>query len=244
MTDFKTSDRDVNRAIRSWLREDRHEDVSRVAGAVLDQVDTIPQRRSTWWPARRTPTMNKFLAIGLGAAAVVVVALIGVQLIGSPGTNGIGGPVTNSSPEPATAEPTPSQSARRGPRRPSRLHGQLALGGRAVPPLTVDHPGPWLVRGSRRRILLKNANGGPPDGAVRDRGVGPCRSTHPERPVPLGDAPCPTRPPPPSMRSWPRWDPGVAQCLEPRRTSPWAGMPGSRSPSRCPMARRALQPRL
>ncbi len=74
MTDFKTSDRDVNRAIRSWLREDRHEDVSRVAGAVLDQVDTTPQRRSTWWPARRTPTMNKFLAIGLGAAAVVVVA--------------------------------------------------------------------------------------------------------------------------------------------------------------------------
>ena len=75
MTDFKTSDRDVNRAIRSWLHEDRHEDVSRVAGAVLDQVDTIPQRRATWWPARRTPTMNKFLAIGLGAAAVVVAAL-------------------------------------------------------------------------------------------------------------------------------------------------------------------------
>ena len=80
MTDFKTSDRDVNRAIRSWLREDRHEDVSRIAGAVLDQVDTTPQRRSTWWPARRTPTMNKFLAIGLGAAAVIVVLIVGVQL--------------------------------------------------------------------------------------------------------------------------------------------------------------------
>ena len=63
MTDFKTSDRDVNRAIRSWLHEDRHEDVSRVAGAVLDQAETTPQRRATWWPARRTPTMNKFVAI-------------------------------------------------------------------------------------------------------------------------------------------------------------------------------------
>ena len=46
MTEFKTSDRDVNRAIRSWLHEDRHEDVSRVAGAVLDRVDTTPQRRA------------------------------------------------------------------------------------------------------------------------------------------------------------------------------------------------------
>jgi hypothetical protein len=72
MTDFKTSDRDVNRAIRSWLREDRHEDVSRIAGMVLDQVDTIPQRRATWWPARRTPIMNRIVTIGLGAAAVVV----------------------------------------------------------------------------------------------------------------------------------------------------------------------------
>ena len=84
MTDFKTSDRDVNRAIRSWLHEDRHEDVSRVAGAVLDRVDTIPQRRATWWPARRTPTMNKILTIGLGAAAVVVALFVGVQLFSSP----------------------------------------------------------------------------------------------------------------------------------------------------------------
>ena len=47
MTDFNASDRDVNRAIRSWLHEDRHEDASRIAGAVLDQVETTPQRRST-----------------------------------------------------------------------------------------------------------------------------------------------------------------------------------------------------
>ena len=64
MTDFNASDRDVNRAIRSWLHEDRHEDVSRIAGAVLDQVEATPQRRARWWPARRTPTMNKFLRHG------------------------------------------------------------------------------------------------------------------------------------------------------------------------------------
>ena len=56
MTDFNTSDRDVNRAIRSWLHEDRHEDVSRIAGAVLDRVEATPQRRTTWWPAWRSST--------------------------------------------------------------------------------------------------------------------------------------------------------------------------------------------
>ena len=40
MTDFNSSDRDVSRAIRSWLHEDRHEDASRLAGAVLDEVDS------------------------------------------------------------------------------------------------------------------------------------------------------------------------------------------------------------
>ena len=83
MTNDRASDRDVNRAIRSWLHEDRHEDVSRVAGAVLDQVETIPQRRATWWPAWRTPTMNKLLTYGLGAAAVVVLLLVGAQFVGS-----------------------------------------------------------------------------------------------------------------------------------------------------------------
>ena len=111
MTDFKTSDRDVNRAIRSWLREDRHEDVSRVAGAVLDQVDTIPQRRATWWPAGRTPTVNRIFGFGLAAAAVVVVLIVGAQFVGSRGNGGVGAGPT-ATPEPtATLQPSPSPIA-------------------------------------------------------------------------------------------------------------------------------------
>ena len=110
MTDFKTSDRDVNRAIRSWLHEDRHEDVSRVAGAVLDQVDTIPQRRATWWPARRTPTMNKFLTIGLGAAAVVVAVLVGVSGLRFADNGGVGAGPTASAP---SRPPAPNHPRRR-----------------------------------------------------------------------------------------------------------------------------------
>ena len=111
MTDFKTSDRDVNRAIRSWLHEDRHEDVSRVAGAVLDQVDTTPQRRATWWPARRTPTMNKFVAIGLGAAAVVVALFVGVQLFSSAPMARHGSEASPTATVEPTAEPTPEPTA-------------------------------------------------------------------------------------------------------------------------------------
>ena len=109
MTDIQTSDRNVNRAIRSWLHEDRHEDASRLAGAVLDQVEATPQRRATWWPARRTPIVNKIVGFGLGAAAVVVVLIVGAQLFGSaPGGIGVG---SGSTPNPSVAEPTESPRA-------------------------------------------------------------------------------------------------------------------------------------
>ena len=106
MTDHRASDRDVNRVIRSWLHEDRHEDVSRIAGAVLDQVDTIPQRRATWWPAWRTPTMNKLLTYGLGAAAVVVLLVVGAQVVGSNGLFGAEPTPTPQPSEPASSIPT------------------------------------------------------------------------------------------------------------------------------------------
>ncbi len=91
MTDYRASDRDVSRAIRSWLHEDRHEDASRLAGAVLDRVETTSQRRATWWPAWRTPHMNKIIATGLGVAAVVALLLVGSTLFGFFGSR-VGGP--------------------------------------------------------------------------------------------------------------------------------------------------------
>lgn len=200
MTDFKVSDRDVNRAIRSWLHEDRQEDASRIAGAVLDQVDTIPQRRATWWPARRMPVMNKSLIYGLGAAAVVVLAVfIGAQLFGSP--SGLFGadPTPTATPEPtpeATSEPTPVGL-------PEGLH--LIMDGRAddppvnIPPLTVTIPAPgWY--GDVAGGILETGNGGAsdPDGAGMIIFVSreyivygdPCHwtTTTPETPVTTVDA--------------------------------------------------------
>jgi hypothetical protein len=112
MTDFDTSDRVVSRAIRSWLHEDRHEDVSRIAGAVLDRVEATPQRRTTWWPPRRESPMNRLFAIGLGAAAVIVIFVVGTQLLGPGEPAGVGAaPSASASPTQAsTATNQPSTS--------------------------------------------------------------------------------------------------------------------------------------
>jgi hypothetical protein len=104
-----SSDRDVTRIVRSWIREDGHESADRVLDSVLDQLDTTPQRRAGW-PAWRTPTMNKFVTIGLGVAAVVAILLVGAQLLGSP-SGGLGAdPTATATPEP-TPQATPSPSA-------------------------------------------------------------------------------------------------------------------------------------
>jgi len=155
MTDLRTSDRDVSRAIRSWLHEDRHEDVSRVAGAVLDLLEATPQRRSTWWPARRTPSMNKFVTYGLAAAAVVVAVLIGAQLLGSPG-GGLGNPPSPS--ERPTAEPSSSVGA-------GLAEGPFVVDGPPVA-ITVSIPAPgWafnrdffvLAKGDEQKNMAEAA---------------------------------------------------------------------------------------
>jgi len=108
----RTSDRIVDPVLRSWLHEDRHEDVSRVAGVVLDLLDTTPQRRRPWWPARRFPVLNKFVYIGLSAAVVVVALVIGTRVLGPSAPVGVGsGPSTSPSPSASpspTASPTPT----------------------------------------------------------------------------------------------------------------------------------------
>jgi hypothetical protein len=156
MTDFKTSDRDVNRAIRSWLHEDRHEDASRIAGAVLDRVEATPRRRAGW-PAWRTPTMNRFLTFGLGAAAVVVIGLlIGYQLLGSPSNLGGPGVEPTATPEPSVAEPTPSAAA--------ELDGPFVLSPDKFP-ITVAFTAPgWFVN-DEQEVPAKNGDYSPPDGA-------------------------------------------------------------------------------
>ena len=99
-----TASRDPDRLIRTFLREGEDELQDQVYDAVRAAIEQKRQRAliGPW----RTPTMNKIVTIGLGAAAVVVALVVGIQLFGSPG--GLGGPGDEPSPSPAAsgADPT------------------------------------------------------------------------------------------------------------------------------------------
>ena len=102
-----TASRDPDRLIHDFLFEGEEQLQDQVYDAVRAEIEQKPQRASIGlW---RTPTMNKFLAIGLGAAAVVVALFAGAQLLGSP-DGGLGADPTATS-EPsiaATNDPPPS----------------------------------------------------------------------------------------------------------------------------------------
>jgi hypothetical protein len=99
------TERDTTRIVRSWLRTDEHESADRVLDSVVALLDMTPQRRSRW-PARRIADMNNIAKVAIAAAAVVVAAVIGINLL--PASVGVGsGPMlsTSSSTSPSS---TPS----------------------------------------------------------------------------------------------------------------------------------------
>ena len=108
-----STDRDMTRIVRSWLRTDEHESANRVLDNVLDLLDATPQRRS-WWPARRSAEMNTYAKFAIVAVAVVVVAIVGINLLPGSGSVAGGGPAATPSPSPSpspTPTPSPSPSA-------------------------------------------------------------------------------------------------------------------------------------
>ncbi len=100
-----STDREVTRIVRSWLDEGVNALPDRVLDAVLDQIPATPQRRA-WRPAWRLPYMNTQIRIAMAAAAVVVLALVVVNVL--PKSGGFGGPNV-ASPSP-TATPAPSSA--------------------------------------------------------------------------------------------------------------------------------------
>ncbi|HEV8697778.1 MAG TPA: hypothetical protein VGQ89_08805 [Candidatus Limnocylindrales bacterium] len=98
------TDRETTRIVRSWLDEGVTALPDRVLDAVLDQVPATRQRRS-WWPSRRFADMNSIAKFAIAAAAVVVVAVVGINLLPRTGGEAGGGPVTSASP---SASPSPS----------------------------------------------------------------------------------------------------------------------------------------
>lgn len=91
--------RELSGRVRSWLREDTHENADRVLDTVLDQLNATPQRHAGWL-ARRLEIMNRRnVTYGLAAAvAVIVLAIAGWQFL----------PRSNTGNPDATDQPTPS----------------------------------------------------------------------------------------------------------------------------------------
>jgi hypothetical protein len=110
-----STDRDVTRIVRSWLDEGVTQLPDRVLDSVLDQVPMTPQRRAPMWAARRFTTMNYTVRIGLAAAAVVVTALIGYQLLSGPN---VGDPGPTATPQPTSTPARTPVALRDGPLEP------------------------------------------------------------------------------------------------------------------------------
>ena len=85
-----TTNKEMERIVRSWLEPGLTTLTDDVLDPVLDQLPATPQRRPC---GRRggSPTWSAFAKFSLAAAALVVVAIVGLNLLGSPGTSQVGG---------------------------------------------------------------------------------------------------------------------------------------------------------
>lgn len=121
--------------VRSWLREDRHEDADRVLDMVLADLDTTPQRRAGWL-ARRFPIMNNTtVRFGVAAVAVLILALLGIRFL--PGNN-VGGPALEPTP---TLRPSPTATVPVIPE--GSLEARRYMFGSTDVPVSIEAPAGW-----------------------------------------------------------------------------------------------------
>lgn len=182
-----SSERDVTRIVESWLEEGPAVLPDRVLDAVEARLPAIHQRHAGWL-TRRFSFMNSTLfRIGAAAAAVIVVAFVGYQLL--PGRS-VGGPQATPTPEPTpvpTATPAPTTAA-----FPPR--GDVGAGRHSMTlagvPLSMDFPtagwisngqwgldkGDFLAPGAASFILW-------PDGAANNVYSDPCTATELDPPA-------------------------------------------------------------
>ena len=96
-----TTDREMERIVRSWLEPGLTTLTDDVLDPVLDQLPATPQRRR-WSPAGRIAPMNPIAKFAIAAAAVVVVAIVGFNLLRPAASSQVGG-VPSASPGPSSS---------------------------------------------------------------------------------------------------------------------------------------------
>jgi hypothetical protein len=100
---------EIEGILDGFLADGAHELADHVLDAALADINKTPQRRS-WWPTWRFNEMNIFAKAAIAAAAVVVVAVLGYNLLPS---NGPGvGPTPSPTPTPAAFHEGPLSAGR------------------------------------------------------------------------------------------------------------------------------------
>jgi hypothetical protein len=152
------TENDFDRTARLWLEDGPTILSDRTLQAALDEINVTRQRRSGW-PVRRVFGMNPTLRFAIGAAAVVLVAVIGLNLL--PGGSGIeGGPAANPTPAP-TPTPTPIRLPPYDPPLVTRERGTYLAGDPFPIPVTITVPAGWegKVGGPYAAFLDKEGDG-------------------------------------------------------------------------------------
>lgn len=149
---------DLDRHLEAFLLEGPTDLPDPSFDAIRDSIDRTRQRvvYGPW----RSPDMNKFAAMGLGAAAVVVAVLVGAQLLGPTTPSGIGVPPSAS---PTTA-PTTSPSASGPAAGGLPLGAHPLLGPSPGVPVTVTIPASGWEGDPGAGIITKGTSD-PPGGA-------------------------------------------------------------------------------
>ena len=84
-----TTEQEMERIVRSWLEPGLTTLTDDVLDPVLEQLPATPQRRPLWSP-RRIRNMGSFAKFSLAAAALVVVAIVGINLASRSGEPVVG----------------------------------------------------------------------------------------------------------------------------------------------------------
>jgi len=144
-----STNHDFERSISAWLVAQVPERASeRLLETSRQRIGVTLQRRA-WWPAWRFNDVNTYARLAVAAAAVLVIALVSIDLLTGSGAPGTGGPMGSPSPS-----PTPDTSERPSPpaASPSVSSPSIAPASPAIPsPLSSydAFPGPGGVGAGR-----------------------------------------------------------------------------------------------
>ncbi len=164
------TDRQLDQTISRWLEAEAPGPLpDRVLGATFERTRKARQQ-GRWRALLRRLQVNKFVPIGLGTAAVVVVLVVGAQLLGSPAPGGVGAappPEPSAAPSP-TAEPSvaaPSSTADAGlAKGPFTIVDEGAKDSPVRQTVTIPAPG-WISRPAFGG-LLKGEDADPPEAVL------------------------------------------------------------------------------